>query len=653
MIPTLSLRHLIPLLFFASGLILVTAFYVVGRPATIQQARELALERAQIDIQSLQGRLNAVLFRGDVRRIGTDIFFAATNPRVEFLAVVEPDGTILSAHRSKLIGENIFTLFTDVHRDTLAKAITRGRFTLEPVEGDENRVIAYAGLTILDAPGQERYVGLVQIEDFDDLIANMSRIASFSSELMLVLIVTLALVLARVLNRRLSTRLVPLIDGARHIAAGKENVRIGLKGEDEFAELSHAFDDMSLQIDHNRTDLIKTRDMAEAANQAQSQFLAGINHEIRTPLTGVIGYLDLLSNQNIPPRAEGYVAAAEQSARSLLTLIDDVLDASRLQDGNNTLKLAPVCLNLIVQQVVDGMMPDIRAKDLALGIHSSQSDPIWIESDARVIRQIMLTLVSNAIKFTPSGRIDISIEVNPRADGRNDVLFSVSDTGIGMSDFIREQLLEGNDDVLQGSNTTRSGLGFSICRQMVLLLDGTIDIDSHEGQGSRFLAKFVATPCAPQILENSMERLSSLDKRRLNILCLEADYLGRTLLENMLQNLGHDAACFADADSAFESLGHTLIYPDRPRFDLAIIDSEIVGIAVNDFIARLRRANSTYARLPTIIISTRGEDERTRFTDSGANGFIQKPFSTNRLSQEIFAATRVSQIGEHGDTAAE
>jgi len=647
-----SLRHLVPLSFFITGLIVVGAFYLIGKPATVNAAQSLSRDAAIAEIQSLQGRLNALLSRGALDAVSTDIFFTAADPRVQAVFVVKPDGTVISAHRSKFVGLNISEIAgIAVETDRLADAVESGTATV--VTGSENPDIftAYAGLSLVGEDRRETYFGLVLIEDYSGIIMQMSGIASFSSEVMLVIMMLLSAVLARGLSVRLNTRLMPLINATREIAIGTAGVRLDMPGEDEFSELSRSFNSMAIEIDRSRNELKNTREIAQRTGHLQRQFMKRMNNDIRTPLAGVAGYLDLVSMQNLDTRTAEFVSSASQSARVLMTMIEDILSAARLQSGELSLKPAPFCLNIVMQDVIDNVIQDAKAKNIQLSVQTNESTPTWLDSDKQVVRRIMMVMVRSAIRYTSSGSVTINLDVTPSAGQQLNIMFSVQDTNPFLPEGARVLLSEDGDMTDFAADSYDSGhVGFAVCLDLVKMLGGELDIKERPGEGNTFTVGFSAIKCVEQVADHGLEAIAALETRSLQILCVEADFLGLTLLDNMLTLAGHQPECFADPSAALDAMGQTLIYPNRSPFDLAIIDADVANMSVSDLMGQMRNTDMRYENLPVIVIGTSDEDDSLPYDKRRRNGFVQKPFSTRRLLQEIFAVTRSNKDNDGSRT---
>ncbi|MFA5684111.1 MAG: ATP-binding protein [Lysobacteraceae bacterium] len=237
-------------------------------------------------------------------------------------------------------------------------------------------------------------------------------------------------------------------------------------------------------------------DQAERANREKSAFLASMSHEIRTPMNAVFGFSQLLSRTNVEPRAREYIKAIQTSGQTLLALINDILDLSRIEAGKLRLEPAPTDLRELVDSTLGVFVEALAGKRLLLDAHIGENVPEWLEVDPHRLRQVLINLVSNAVKYTEHGRIDVHIEAEVDTDGRHCRLdIEVADTGIGIAEDKQGELFDPFFRAVSDSdNPGGSGLGLAIVERLVKLMQGEIDFDSELGRGSRFRVRLPQVP---------------------------------------------------------------------------------------------------------------------------------------------------------------
>jgi PAS domain S-box-containing protein len=326
------------------------------------------------------------------------------------------------------------------------------------------------------------------------------------------------------------------------------------------------------QIQHT---LATARDEALAAAQLRSQFVAMVSHEIRTPMNGVIGLTNLLLGSDLDPTQQRYADAIRVSAQALLTIINDILDFSKIEAGKVTLVQADFDLGALVEDVVNVAAEASRDKGLEIiGCYPADA-PVTVRGDEGRLRQVLLNLIGNAVKFTEHGEVILRVDVAGDASPDNRLFtFSVSDTGIGIAPVDLGRLFEA---FTQADSTTSrrfggTGLGLTISQQLVELMGGRLEVDSQPDQGSRF---FFTIPIAIQA--DPPARPARIRDRLLGcrILIVDDNMTSRDLLAEHARSWGMTAVTATDAQAALAALADAVVHGGA--YDVAVIDQRMPG----------------------------------------------------------------------------
>ncbi len=367
---------------------------------------------------------------------------------------------------------------------------------------------------------------------------------------------------------------------------------------------------------------------AMRASEAKSMFVATMSHEIRTPMNGVIGMAALLRDTPLSSEQREMLDTITQSSESLLTVINDVLDLSKLEAQQMRVTLADYSPRNLVAGVAALVRPAARKKGLVVFTEISPNVPALGRGDALRVRQILLNLVGNAIKFTESGSVTLKLDyaVEPQGPALH---FSVLDTGIGIPKSHLSSLFTPFTQV--DSSTTRSyegtGLGLAISKKLVDLLDGEIGVDSPAGQGSNFWFRIpFPEPAAPAVPAPESPAASSAPKPSLRILLAEDNPVNQLVASKLLQKLGHSVTCAANGVQAVRAFSES-------QWDLILMDCQMPdmdGYQATREIRALEAALGRHTRIVAVTAHAMAEDHR-KCVESGMDDYITKPISTADL----------------------
>lgn len=374
---------------------------------------------------------------------------------------------------------------------------------------------------------------------------------------------------------------------------------------------------------------------AEQANKLKSEFLANMSHEIRTPLNGVLGMAQLLEKTSLDEKQQRFVSTIRSSGNALLSLINDILDISKVEAGLMNLEPEVFDLNDMVQQAKDSVAGIAAQKRLDLIIENDLPHNPLFYGDCKRIRQVLINLVGNAVKFTEEGGVAIAIQETK--DGR--VVFSVSDTGPGIPHDQQEVIFDRftQADASMTRKTGGAGLGLCIVKDLVKLMQGEVGVESEVGKGTCFWFS-VPLPRARETLNENIETM----KQQAEIIQLNEEE--EAMLVSLKVLVGEDNA--VNQEMLFETLSlldnvETLIVEngaevldalEREPFDLVLLDINMPVMTGDDALREIRNSTKPYADIPIIVLTANAlNSQRQEYLDLGATGYLAKPLHIDEL----------------------
>jgi CheY-like chemotaxis protein len=438
--------------------------------------------------------------------------------------------------------------------------------------------------------------------------------------------------------------LKPLLKGIERMGKGDLTHRISLKNADETGTLADAFNRMADQLSKT----LVSREAAEVANRAKSEFLANMSHEIRTPLNSIIGMTEFTLETPLTQEQHNYLRVVKNASNSLLHLVNDILDFSKMEAGSLSLEEIDFNLRSTIEYAVDSFALNVSQKGMGLTCHIRPGVPVYVRGDPGRLRQILVNLVGNAVKFADAGEVSLRCEVEKEDEDSRTILlhFSVSDTGIGIPAEKQGAIFDVFSQV--DSSTTRryggSGLGLSISKRLVELMGGKIGVESEAGKGSTFHVHLRFRLCSQEKAQKAETDLTALKAKYLRLLVVDNNASSRLVLRDMLTSWGFSHQETTTGKEALTEMAKAV--KENKPYHLVVLDVQLPDLDGFE-LSRQIKENPLFAAVKIIMLAPIGFiGDTSRAIASGISSYLIKPVKYTDLFDALVNSQHPSRENE-------
>ena len=551
--------------------------------------------------------------------------------KVLHVEIFDRNATIIAHTEKSRVGQRPLP----IHEQHVKKVLQTG-VAVEEEDFEKNRFNRFVPYFAGSNKGSKEIAGVVElVMDMKPVMAQLEALKNKMVMIVLSLMIVIVSALLFMLRKLVLQPVRELTLATRDMAEGNMRRQVSIASKNELGELGDAFNSMVVNLKKSQTDLLEAKGKAEEASRAKSEFLSSMSHEIRTPMTSIISVVELLSDSPLNEDQQNSVRILKGASENLLALISDILDLSKIEAGHLELEEVEFGLEELLFETVSFMGVSARGKGLELSYHVEPEIPIKFIGDPKRLRQIIFNLLSNALKFTKEGRIDINVSKRETKDDITELEFYIKDTGIGIPedklDVIFKKFTQAD------SSTTRkfggTGLGTTISKSLVEAMGGSIWAESELGKGSTFYFTLKLETAKTAKKEKGTKRKEPIPwERPLRILVVEDSEDNLNLILMHLKKTPHVVDTAENGKVAVEKF-------QAGSYDLVLMDMEMPVMDGYMATKEIRKWEATKKKRPTPIVALTAhalKEHEQKAMDAGCTGYFTKPFRKQAFLETIY-----------------
>lgn len=482
-------------------------------------------------------------------------------------------------------------------------------------------------------------IGYVRLSMSKQVLKSMqANILNFNLTISLML-TAIIVTLLMIITANVTQPLRSLANVMQRSKSGEMDIRAEIKGSRDIVEMEVAFNAMMEVLEARETSLSLARDQALESAKIKSEFAANVSHELRTPMNGVLGMLELLDDMGLDKKQLEYVATARNSAESLLSLIDDILDFSKNESGKMILEVSEFSLPNILEEVVSILAPQARKKniDIAYILHDDISFSFL--GDADRLKQVLINLAGNAVKFTKDGDVGIIVSQVDKNDNKAHLKFEVQDTGIGIDSAVQQKIF-GAFLQADGSTTRQfggTGLGLAICKQLVHMMGGDIQLESEISKGSNF---HFTIPLLTNPSEQGAPTSKNISSNSIRALVVDDSALNRLLIQQLFGQEDIVSTILGDTESALESFSSAIV--NEKPYQLVFVDENLGTTSGQSFIQNLAYLDQK-KQSRFVLMTHASRNNENKYSGITISASLNKPLQRSKFYSSINRLLRNEQ----------